>query len=130
MGNKKMNMNGYAVKVECNPLPRNCHECPFYQYNGTDEDFGYDDFACSLTRVTLFGCAVHRPVECPLIGEEIKDEPPTEKQDEYAREIASEKDKHWHCGFHPSLRIPYTKKAYWKFISENKPQYKNKRYKR
>lgn len=127
MEDKKMNMNGYAVKVECNPLPRNCHECPFYQYHGTDEDFGYDNFACSLANVTLFGCAIHRPVECPLVGEEIKDEPPTEKQDDYARELASEKDKYYHCGFYPSLRIPYTKKAYWKFISENKPQYKNRR---
>lgn len=112
--------NGYQFKIECNPLPRNCHECPFYQYQGMD-DYGWDVFRCSLiTPITIFGCAINRPADCPLVGKEINEDPPTEKQDEYARKLASEKDKNYCCGFYPSLRIPYTKKAYWKFINENK----------
>lgn len=120
MHNLELDMNGYKVKIECNPLPRNCHECPFYQYFGEDEDFGYYIYACALTNPDITGCALHRPAECPLIGEESTKEPPTEKQEELARTIASKMDMY--KGFYASLRIPYTKEAYWKFIHDNKKE--------
>lgn len=60
-----MKLNGYDVNITIFPLPRNCTECPFFYETWKDCIEG--DAYCTLAPVSLWGCAIERPKECPLI---------------------------------------------------------------
>lgn len=62
----------FTVKVQISPLPRNCLDCPFYQYQGEGE-YGEGIFNCLLTDMKdKFGIAVRRYAGCPFNKKEEK----------------------------------------------------------
>ena len=58
----------YSVNVSINPLPKNCHECPFYYMTNPDEEGGYEEhWDCYLKSITDYnGIALARATGCPL----------------------------------------------------------------
>jgi len=104
-----MDFNGYNVHITMSPLPRSCVECPYYYGGDWEEDCG-----CLLTpyQISLWGTALERSGDCPLETTDNQYDAPTEKQIEYAKSIAKDKNK--------ELNIAYTKQAYWEFINKNK----------
>ena len=110
-----MKSHGYKIKITMAPLPRNCTECPFYYDEWEDCMTGTTDCVLLPYQMNIRGCALERSVDCPLQGTDETYEPPTEKQIEYADQIARKE------GIHP-LRLAYTKQAYWEFIKKYKEQ--------
>ena len=58
----------YKAKIMLNPVPNNCHECPFYYMpDPDDEGSWYEHWDCYLKHIDdMTGIALNRPKCCPL----------------------------------------------------------------
>lgn len=54
----------YDVKIDVQPLPKHCGECPFYRSTEPDDEIFYK--LCFLGCTEHFGCYIERPLSCPL----------------------------------------------------------------
>ena len=74
MDNKNILLSAKKTKKNCkaqitlNPVPNNCHECPFYyMLNQNDEGSWYEYWDCYLRHIDdVTGIALNHPEQCPL----------------------------------------------------------------